>query len=100
MQGITVSCLGIPSHFNYNLAAGDRIPEYQKKNLQYLKEKWGNFTHTNPFNNPLIDSHLRYSCCDTCHHMIYPNTIQEFGTIYEWPSVTEYNNFTNLKNNI
>jgi hypothetical protein len=101
MQGITVSCLGIPSHFNYNLAAGDRIPEYQKRNLQYLKEKWGNFTYTNPFNNLLVDSQLRYYPCHNIYtYMTYKNMIQEFGTIYEWPSVTEYKNFTNLKNNI
>ena len=91
MNGVTVSCLGISSQFNYNLAAGDRIPDFQKKNIQYLKEKWGNFTYTNPFN---------YKLNTTDKDMIYPNMYQEFGQILDWPSVTEYKNFTTLKNNI
>ena len=101
MNGVTVSCLGIPSNLNYNLAAGDRIPEYQKKNIQYLKEKWGNFTYTNPFNSPTIDKNMKVTDGISTIDCISRDMEIEFnGGTGKFPSEFQYKNFTKLKNDI
>lgn len=84
LSKVEVFNLGVPSSYNGNSTSVDpNSPSLKvgKHNAEYVKEKWGDYTYTIPFNgnppfvfDPLLESH--------------------FGSLSEFPSQTEYKNYT------
>jgi hypothetical protein len=76
--------LNVPSMFNGNSTSTDpNSPSLKvgQHNADYVKQKWGNYEYTTPFNgtppfefDPLLEQH--------------------FGKLTEFPSVTEFKNYT------
>lgn len=85
LKEIEVFNLDIPSSYNGNSTSTDPTSpslKVGKHNADYVYNKWGNYTYTSPFNgqvpfifDPLLESH--------------------FGTLSEFPSVSEYKIYSN-----
>ncbi len=84
LAGVTVSNLGVPSHYNGSATTSDpNSPRHavHTHNVEYIGQKWGvNYEHKIPFGG------AEYPTFD-------PLLVSHFGDITEFPSVTEYKNY-------
>jgi hypothetical protein len=84
LAGVDVITLGVSHTFNCSIANNDNVkpPKSSKHNAQYMSDKWGDYTYTQPFDGRNYGKHTNYF-------------IELNGLVEEWPSQTEYKNFLN-----
>ena len=88
LNDVTISCLGISADFNASETGGDSIPTIRDKNIEFVQNKWNNYT------SEIAHQDIKYN--NNPELYISDRLEQEYNTKI-FPSIAEYNKFKQLK---